>query len=114
MSEAMTEVKPITLTDQNGRKYILEFNRAAIQFAEARGFILEEVAKFPMTKIPEFFYYAFYMHHKGITKEKTDKLLSGIGELPEGFLERLVSLYAVPLNTLTTGDGKNGKVLVDM
>lgn len=113
MDETKT-VKPIVLTDGNGTKYTLEFNRAAVRFAEAKGFVFEEIGKFPMTKIPELFYYSFYMHHKGIGKDKTDKLLDGIGELPDGFLERLVNLYAVPLNTLTDGDGKNGTVSVEL
>lgn len=114
MNDEMQEVKPITLTDEKGNVYTLEFNRNAIKFAEARGFVIDDTLKFPMTKIPELFYYAFYMHHKGISKEKTDQLFEGIGELPDGFLERLVQLYAVPLNTLTTGDGKNAKVSVTM
>lgn len=114
MSDETNVVKPITLTDEKGNVYTLEFNRNAVKFAEARGFVIEDTVKFPVTKIPELFYYAFYMHHKGITKEKTDQLLDGIGELPDGFLERLAQLYAVPLNTLATGDGKNAKVSVTM
>lgn len=110
-----TKVKPIVLTDEDGNKYTLEFNRVAVRFAESKGFMLEEVSKYPVTRIPELFYYAFYMHHRGISKAKTDSLYDSIGELPEGFLERLVNLYAEVLTTLMQGDGsKNGKVSVEL
>lgn len=114
MNDETTEVKPITLEDEKGHVYTLEFNRSAVKFAESRGFVLDDVAKYPLTKITDLFYYAFYMHHRGITKEKTDELYKEIGKLPDGFLERLVQLYAVPLNTLMVGDEKNAKVTVTL
>ncbi len=113
MNEEVDEqVSPITLTDEKGRVYTLEYNRDAVVYAEHRGFVIDDVIKYPVSKIPELFHYAFYMHHKGITRQSTDKLFNDIGKLPDGFVERLLQLYHVPLNTLMSGEGKNGKLTV--
>lgn len=110
-------IKPIILRDnENGTEYTLEFNRESIVFAEAHGFDINDVSRFPMTKVPELFYYAFRMHHKNVSKEKTDRILfedlGGIEGMPEGMGARLGELYAVPFKSMT-GEGKNGKVTVE-
>lgn len=112
------EVRPITLTDtENGDKFILEFSRESVKFAEMRGFDIDDVAKFPMTKIPELFYYAFRKNHMKISREKTDRILfEDLGGMPDGMLERLVMLYSEPFNVLTSNDGeetKNAKMTVE-
>ena len=111
-------MKPIIITLEDGTKYTLEFNRESVKFAEMRGFKIEEVSDFPMTKIPEFFYYAFRMHHKNVAREKTDKILfEELGGIPEGMIERLVELYQAPfeaLGVLSEGEErKNPKVKVE-
>lgn len=117
--EVVEKVRPIVITDENGEKFTLEFNREAVRFAEMRGFDLDDVAKTPMTKVPEMFYYAFRMHHKNVSRQKTDKIFfEGIGghsNMPEGFLERLFQLYAEPFNALNDeGEGKNPTATVEM
>lgn len=113
------EVRPITLTDtENGDKFILEFSRESVKFAEMRGFDIDDVGKFPMTKIPELFYYAFRKNHRNISREKTDRILfEDLGGVPDGMLERLVMLYSEPFNVLTSKeDGeevKNAKMTVE-
>lgn len=95
----MSEVKPIKITDTNtGEEYTLEFDKESVRFAESRGFDMSDVARFPITKTEELFWYAFRKHHKRVDLQKARKLLEGIGTLPEGFLERLLSLYAQPLD----------------
>ena len=112
-------VKPIIL-HVDGRDYTLEFSRESVKFAESRGFDLDDLAKFPMTKTYEFFYYAFRMHHKGLPRDKTDAIIDdgfgGVGGIPENLLERLGKLYAEPFNVHgDSGDeGKKLKVTVDM
>lgn len=108
------EVKPIILTDETGAKYTLEFNRMSVKYAESKGFDIEDISKHPVTRIPELFHFAFYMHHKGISREKTDTLYENIGTLPDGFLERLIELYGIPVKTLFEGSGKNATVTVEM
>lgn len=109
--EINEQVKPIIIHDEeNGTEYTLEFNRESIRFAEARGFDIDDVGKYPMTKIPELFFYAFRMHHKNISREKTDRILfEDLGGLPEGAAERLGALYSAPFEALSNNkDGKKG------
>lgn len=116
MKEKETQVKPIKVIDNDtGMTYTLEFNRESIKFAEARNFDIAELSKKPMSMIPDLWFYAFRMHHKQVAREKTDKLLDGLGGIPTGLLERLVELYAVPYETLLKGDdnSKNSKVVVE-
>ena len=114
-------VKPIILRDtETGVEYTLEFNREAINFAENRGFKLSDVAEFPMTKFPELFFYSFRMHHKNVSREKTDKMIfdpeygwGGINNIPDGLAERLFLLYNVPFeSTKTEEERKNSRLTV--
>ena len=109
-------VKPIIVKDDEaGMEYTLEFNREAVKFAEARGFKINDVADYPMTKIPELWFYSFRMHHKNVARAKTDALLDGLGGIPDGLLERLGELYAAPFAALTDGQTEeNPRVTVSL
>ena len=112
-------VKPIILRDSETKEtYTLEFNRESVYFAEARGFSIDDVVKQPMTKIHELFFYAFRMHHQKVSRQKTDKILDddigGIGNLPEGFIERLYMLYGAPFDSMVEDEGKNSKVQIEL
>lgn len=112
-------VKPIILTDTDtNEKYILEFNRESVKFAEARGFSIDDVSNFPMTKSIDLFWFAFRMHHKSISKEKAERMLfDDLGGMPTGMLERLIQLYQAPFETLIDDkeddEPKNSKMLVE-
>lgn len=112
----MQNVKPIIVTDdETGLEYTLEFTRESVRFAEARGFKINDVADYPMTKIPELWFYAFRAHHKNVARAKTDALLDGLGGIPDGLLERLGELYAAPFEALTDGQTEeNPRVTVRM
>lgn len=98
------DVKPIIVTDdETGMEYTLEFTRESVKFAEMRGFKYNDVSDYPMTKIPELWFYAFRAHHKNVSRAKTDALLDGLGGIPDGLLERLGELYAAPFSALTDG-----------
>lgn len=108
--------KPIVIKSKDD-SYTLEFNRESVKFAEAKGFKFEEISDFPMTKIPELFFYAFRMHHPKVARNQTDKIFDEIGGLPEGAIERLVELYTAPFESLTVSEGaepKNSKWTVEM
>lgn len=108
-------VRPITLrnTEEN-LEYVLEFDRESVKFAESKGFRLEDVANFPMVKIPEFFWYAFRMHHKSMSKEKAERILyEELGGVPEGLIDRLAKLYTLPFEALTKGEEKNARMTVE-
>ena len=117
---ATERVKPIIIHDtENNEDYTLEFNREAILFAEARKFDIDDVGRFPMTKIPELFWYAFRMHHKSMSKAQTDKLfekLGGFKGVPDGFATRLGELYNAPFEASFDGGEivKNPNVTVEL
>ena len=105
----MDKVKPIILKDAvDGKEYTLEFSRASIVYAERKGFNINELGAFPMTRIPEFFWYAFRMHHPEVTKQQAEKILERMGGLRDDVADRLVDLYSAPFETLT-GDEEDSK-----
>lgn len=123
MSEKVIEmeerVNPLRITDNDsGVVYELDFSRESIRFAENRGFELNDVTKFPVTKIPEFFYYAFRKNHKNVSRKQTDDLLDAMGGLTTPVVERLIQLYnqAGLAHVLTSEEdaAKNSKVTVEL
>ena len=124
VNEAIEQIKPIVLrfADTN-QTYTLEFNRATVSFAEKRGFPLtptngEEIINTrPAEVIPDLFYYAFQMHHKGISKAITDKILfEDLGGLTSEMLERLILLHTLGYETLINGEEKpkNANLVVEL
>ena len=116
--EINEEIRPIILHDAEAEMdYTLEFNRESVKFAEARGFDIDDVGKYPMSKLPELFFYSFRMHHKNVSKEKTDRILfDDLGGMPSGMAERLGALYAAPFEALTNGNegkAKNSRMTVE-
>ena len=102
------EVRPITITDtETENVYTLEFNAESVKFAESRGFDIDDVPKYPVSKVPELFYYAFRMHHKMLPKDKVDKIYESILPFPEGMLARMQQLYLTPLKSMFTSDGES-------
>ena len=111
----MERVNPIIIRDtENKREYTLEFDRDSVRFAESRGFKLEQVDDFPMTKIPEFFWYAFRMHHKHIAMNQAEDLLRQIGGMNEKVAKRLIDLWVQTYNTLGNEEEKNPNMTVEL
>lgn len=112
------EVKPIVLrsTENPNEVYVLEFNRESVRFSEARGFRIGDLDTFSMTSVEDLFWYAFRKNHMKVTREKAmDILYNQMKGLPDGMVERLAELYAVPVNTLAQDDDeKNSMMTVEM
>lgn len=112
-------VQPIKITDNaTGATYELDFSRDSIRFADAREFEVEDVRKYPGTKIPELFYYAFRKNHKSLAKNQTDALLDKLGGLTSAMLERLLLLYnqAALANNIQDDEelAKNAEMTVEL
>lgn len=112
-------VLPARITDNDTDKvYELDFSRDSVRFAEQRGFELESVTKFPVSKVPELFYFSFRKNHKNLAKEKTDALLDKMGGLSAPLLGRLMQLYqqAQLTHIIATDEdaAKNESVTVEM
>lgn len=112
----MEKVSPIILTMEDGTEYTLEFSRKSVEFAEKRGFKMEELGDYMMTRVPELFYYSFYMHHPMMTKKQTDEILfEKLGGVSEEMLVRLGELYEQGYATLiNSGGSKNSTVTITM
>lgn len=113
------KVKPLIIrdTEKNTPKYTLEFNRDSVAWAERRGFKVHEVADYPVTGVADLFFYAFRMHHKGITHDMTDAILAEIGGWnAEGLLKRLMALYDAGMDSLNEagGEEKNAKYALEL
>lgn len=112
----MEKVNPIILTMEDGTEYTLEFSRKSIEFAEKRGFKMDELSDYLMTRVPELFYYSFRMHHPMMTKKQTDEILfDKLGGMSEEMLTRLGELYAQGYESLINSEEtKNSKVTITM
>lgn len=95
----MTKIaKQITISHE-GTTYTLEFNRKAVERLERQGFVLDDVVSKPLTTLPALFHGAFYMHHSGITRERTDAILYSIADTT-GLVGRLADMYNDPVLAL--------------
>lgn len=122
--EAIEYAKPIVLRFKDtNQEYTLEFNRAVVTLAEKKGFPLtpinaqEVVATRPAEVIPDLFYWAFQMHHRGISKSITDKILyEDLGGMTPDMLERLITLHGQGYEALinTEDKPKNSNLAVEM
>ena len=109
MSEK-NKLPPMTLSDnETGEVFTLEFSRESVRFAESRGFSISDVSDFPMTKVPDLFFYAFRKNHMRISKSRTDKILfEDLEGLTREQIERLVQLYSAPMDALLRDDEDDG------
>ena len=111
----MERVKPIIIKDtENKREYTLEFDRDTVRFAESRGFKLEDVDTYLMTKVPEFFWYAFRMHHKNVALNQAEEILKSIGGMNDQIARRLVELWVQTYNALGNEETKNPNMTVEL
>lgn len=107
MSNGKSErVNPMVITDPDtGREYTLEYSRRTVAKAEQAGLNINELESKSMTMLPLLFWGAFLMHHPGMTREQTDKILfDGLGGLSENEMVHIGKLYAAPFNTLMASE----------
>lgn len=117
-SELNERVRPIELKDnETGDTYVLEFSRESVVFTNRQGFNVSVIDSNMMEMLPILFYGAFRMHHKNVSRQRTDKILfEDLGGLSNASIERLLQLYNAPHNALIHDDGegdeKNAKMTV--
>ena len=58
--------KTLTLKDNQGKVYTLEYTRQTVKVMERQGFIPDKVSEQPMTYLPTLFAGAFMAHHRNI------------------------------------------------
>lgn len=111
-----TRPNPLKITDEDtGEVYTLDFDRAAVKFAEQRGFKILGVQDAPETAISDLFFYAFRKNHKNVAREKTDKILDAMEGLTLPEVQRLQELYSASITSLNVeGDRKNSRMKVEL
>ena len=125
VEEAITKVEPIRFSyKDNDAQYVLEFNRRTVRFAESKGFPLTPfnaesiVQDMPFTVLEDLFYYAFQMHHQGMSKTLTDKILyDDFGGLSNDMMAHLIALYLQTYTALINteeGKTKNPNLILEL
>ena len=116
----MKETKPIIINDlETGEKYTLEFSRETAIFTDNQGFRVSEFDDKFNEMLPILFYGAFRMHHKRLSREKTDKILfEKLKGLSPEAAKRLIELYAATreslINEKDEEDEKNALATVEL
>ena len=115
---AIEKVNPIRLTDTDtNEEFVLEFTRDTVVWTNDHGFVPSKLDDNIEAMLPILWFGAFRMHHKHVSRAKTDELIQKIGGITPKLLERLIDLYTVPRSTLIVDEDeesvKNAVVTVE-
>lgn len=98
--------------EDNGTKYILEYNRESIELMERQGFSAKEMTEKPMTMLPLAFQGLFYKNHRNVKKSFVDecyKRFTDKNKLIETMAEMIMETY----NSLTDDEEVGDKGNID-
>lgn len=85
-------MKQITVKDENGKEYRLEYTKASIMHMERQGFSLDDFEKKPVLMATMLVQGAFIKNHSNIKYEKIESIYQTLKNKEE-FLEKLVEMY---------------------
>ena len=94
--------------EDNGKKYVLEYNREAIEIMERQGFVASEMVKRPMTMLPLAFQGLFYKNHKDVRKSFIDECYNRFPNKSE-LIEAIADMISETYNSLTDENVENEK-----
>ena len=86
-------MKQITVSDEYGNKYTLEYSKATIMQMERAGFSLDKFDDQPVLMTTLLYQGAFAKNHRQIKNETMDKIYQSLKD-KEAFLKKLVEMYA--------------------
>lgn len=92
-------MKQITLRDENGKEYTLEFSKATIIGMEKRGFNLDEIDSKPVLMTTMLVQGAFEKNHSSVKYDKRESIYNSLRNKEE-FLIKLVEMYNEQANEL--------------
>lgn len=98
--------------EDNGKKYVLEYNREAIEIMERQGFVASEMIKRPMTMLPLAFQGLFYKNHKDVRKSFIDECYNRFPNKSE-LIEAIADMISETYNSLTDENVDNEKGNLD-
>lgn len=82
------------------KKYTLEYTLRTASQCEQDGFVLDQIGDKPGTMIPLLFYWSFARHHRGITKQQTEKIYTEFITHKTEMVKALTEMYADAINAL--------------
>lgn len=88
------------------KEYLLEFDRASVEFLEKSGFNFEEYTKKIATMQPLVFRAAFLKHHKFDKGLNYDKMWEAVGN-KKGLINALIEMVAETYQTIIGSDEGN-------
>lgn len=100
MEEKNEKVAQRIVITWNGTDYTAEFNRSTANIAEDRfGISIIDLQGGKMTKLPEFLYCAFLMHHREMKFETAESILKACPD-KRGLLLKLIEMFYSTINSL--------------
>lgn len=106
-------VKPMEI-EVGGKKYVLEFSKSTVRYAERMGVSIGQNDNSPITMITLLFHCAFKMHQPDITIEETDAIYDEIGGLYQEEVDKILELYKAQAGSIIrgndAGERKNVKI----
>lgn len=97
--------KKLILTDKEGSKYTLEFNRITIDRMQRNGFVLDTDRLYMSAK--DLITGAFRMHHRGMEWNEIEKVWKAQNHRDE-LLKKLVEMFYEPTIDLMGGEEHEG------
>lgn len=97
--------KKLILTDKEGCKYTLEFNRLTIDRMQRNGFVLDTERLYMSAK--DLITGAFRMHHRGMEWNEIEKVWKAQSHRDE-LLKKLVEMFYEPTIDLMGGEDAEG------
>lgn len=91
--------KQLILTDGDGQKYTLEFNRRSVEQMERSGFVASDVTEKPMTILPTLFAGAFAKNHRKVKRETIDAIFNRTKN-KQDLISKLAEMYNEPIEAL--------------
>jgi hypothetical protein len=98
--------KRLILTDKEGNKYTLEFNRITIDRMQRNGFVLDTDRLYMSAK--DLITGAFRMHHRGMEWDKIEKVWTVQSHRDE-LLKKLVEMFYQPTIDLMGSEEQDGE-----
>lgn len=86
--------------EDNGKKYVLEYNRESIELMERQGFNARKMADKPMTMLPLAFEGLFYKNHRYEKKSYIDECYNRFKD-KQALINTIGEMIAETYNTLT-------------
>lgn len=92
-------MKQITVSDEYGNKYTLEYSKNTIVSMEKAGFSIEKFTDSPVLMTTLLVQGAFAKNHPRAKNETIDKIYNSLKD-KEGFLTKLVEMYVEQTDAL--------------